>query len=88
MSGFPEILGTFGENCPKWTFIVKILKNKIQGQVKNNFVHFWSFMKFSGILEIPSGISPELGMFCLIWQYGIFFPLNFSHRAQFCTQNM
>ena len=39
-------------------------------------------MKFSGILEIPSGISPEMSMFCLIWQYGIFFPLNFSHRAQ------
>ena len=30
-------------------------------------------MKFSGILEIPSGISQEMGMFCLIWKYGIFF---------------
>ena len=43
-------------------------------------------MKFSGILEIPSGISPEMGMFCLIWQYGIFFQLNFSQRAQFCAE--
>ena len=59
MSGFPEILGTFRENCPKWTFIVKIFKNKIQGQVLNKFAHFWSFMEFSGILEISSGISPE-----------------------------
>ena len=29
-------------------------------------------MKFSGILEIPSGISPEMGMFCLIWNMGYF----------------
>ena len=88
MSAFPEVLGTFGENRPKWNLIAKILKNKIQGQVSNNFVHFWSSMKFSEILEIPSGISAEMGMFCLICKYGVFFPLNFSHRAQFCTQNM
>ena len=43
-------------------------------------------MKFSKILEIPSRISPEMGMFCLIWQYGIFFQLNFSQRAQFCAE--
>ena len=88
MSGFPEILGNYGEKGPKGMLIVRILKNKIQDQVQNNFVHFRSSMKFSGILEIPSGISSEMDMFCLILQYGIFFPLNFSHRAQFCTQNM
>ena len=66
MSSFPGLLGTFGENHLKWTLIIKILKNNMQGQVWNNFVHFWSFMGFSGFLEIPSGIFPELGIFCLI----------------------
>ena len=45
-------------------------------------------MAFSGILKIPSGISPEWGIFCQIWQCGMFFPLNFSPWAQFCSRNL